>query len=190
MQGACASLTVRFRTLKPLAFYEYCRFDTSAFFSGIKRGPTSVIFLQTRIQYYLVSGSYLYTNVPNSIGTAVYTRVPVVCDSHILRGGACAFENLGTIQGIPSELQYYYHLSCSTTCITSAPWTRKMPSRSPCPKAAEARGREPAAAGHGDCGAILLFGGRCCLTAGATTDHSQDASRLRHPGTGTSTKVQ
>ena len=48
-------------------------------------------------------------------------------------------------------------LLCSTTCITSAPWTRKMPSRSPCPKAAEAKaeGREPAAAGHGDRGAIL-----------------------------------
>ena len=28
-----------------------------------------------------------------------------------------------------------------TTCITSAPWTRKMPSRSPCPEAVEARGR-------------------------------------------------
>ena len=25
------------------------------------------------------------------------------------------------------------------------------------------------------------FGGRCCLTAGATTDHSPDAWRLRHP---------
>ena len=35
-------------------------------------------------------------------------------------------------------------LLCSTTCITSAPWTRKMPSRYPCPKAAEARGQRPA----------------------------------------------
>ena len=31
-------------------------------------------------------------------------------------------------------------LSCSTTCITSAPWTRKMPGRSPCSKVAESRG--------------------------------------------------
>jgi hypothetical protein len=27
----------------------------------------------------------------------------------------------------------------------------------------------------------IHFGGRCCLTAGATMDHSPDASRLRHP---------
>ena len=34
---------------------------------------------------------------------------------------------------------------CSPTCITSAPWTRKMPGRSLCPKAAEARGRRQGA---------------------------------------------
>ena len=39
-------------------------------------------------------------------------------------------------------------LLCSTTCTTSDPWTRKMPSRSPCPK--RGRSREPATAGHGD----------------------------------------
>ena len=72
-------------------------------------------------------------------------------------------------------------LLCSTTCITSAPWTRKMPSRS-------FNGREQ---GHLRAwGSRGHFGGRCCLTAGATTDHSPDASRLRHPGTGTSNKVQ
>ena len=63
------------------------------------------------------------------------------------------------------------------------PWTRKMPSRSPCPKAAEARGQRP---GAGRRRALRLrshLGGRCCLTAGATTDHtcSPDAWRLRHP---------
>ena len=78
-------------------------------------------------------------------------------------------------------------LLCSTTCITSAPWTRKMPSRSPCPKAAEARGRRPGAGRRRAWGSRGHFGGRCCLTAGATTDHSPDASRLRHPGTGTGT---
>jgi hypothetical protein len=46
-------------------------------------------------------------------------------------------------------------LEYSTTCITSAPWTRKMPSRPPCPKPKAAKrrplGREPAAtAGHRD----------------------------------------
>ena len=35
-------------------------------------------------------------------------------------------------------------LLCRTTCITSVSWMRKMPSRSPCPKAAIARGRRPA----------------------------------------------
>ena len=77
---------------------------------------------------------------------------------------------------------------CNTTCITSAPWTRKMPSRSPCPKAAEARGRRPGAGHRRAWGSRGHFGGRCCLTAEATTDHSPDASRLRHPGT--SNKVQ
>jgi hypothetical protein len=53
-------------------------------------------------------------------------------------------------------------LLCSTTCITSAPWTRKMPSRSPSharrrPKR-EAKDREPAAAGHEDRCAILAAG--------------------------------
>ena len=81
-------------------------------------------------------------------------------------------------------------LLCSTTCITSAPWTRKMPSRSPCPKAAEASGRRPGAGRLRAWGSRGHFGERCCLTAGATTDHSPDASRLRHPGTGTINKVQ
>jgi hypothetical protein len=89
-------------------------------------------------------------------------------------------------QRVPLVLQYYKEVlqyctteNCSTDthllllccirCITSAPWTRKMPSRSPYPKRPkrEAEGWELA--------------GRCCLTAGATTDHSPDASRLWHP---------
>ena len=41
-------------------------------------------------------------------------------------------------------LELQLHL-CSPTCITSAPWTRKMPGRSLCPKAAEARGRRQGA---------------------------------------------
>jgi len=102
-----------------------------------------------------------------------------------------------TLGGVPATIfrQYtgdYFRtavlLSCSTTCITSAPFTRKMPSRSPCPKAAEARGRRPGAGRRRAWGSRGHFGGRCCLTAGATTDHSPDASRLRHPGT--SNKVQ
>jgi hypothetical protein len=75
-------------------------------------------------------------------------------------------------------------LVCSPTCITSAPWTHKMPSRSPCPKAAEAKvekGRRPGAGRRRAWGSRGHFGGRCCLTAGATTDHSPDAWRLRHP---------
>jgi hypothetical protein len=76
-------------------------------------------------------------------------------------------------------------LLCSTTCITSPPWTNKMPIRSPCPKAAEARGRRQGAGRRRAWGSRGHFGGRCCLTAVATTDHSPDASRLRHPGTGT-----
>jgi hypothetical protein len=74
-------------------------------------------------------------------------------------------------------------LLCSTTCITSAPWTREMPSRPPCPKAADARRRRPGAGHLRAWGSRGYFGGRCCLTAEATTDHSPDASRLRHPGT-------
>ena len=31
-------VTRKSRTLEPLAFDEYCRFDTSSFFWGIKRG--------------------------------------------------------------------------------------------------------------------------------------------------------
>ena len=81
---------------------------------------------------------------------------------------------------LPTLLELQLHL-CSPTCITSAPWTRKMPSRSPCPKAAEARGRRPGAGRLRAWGSRGHFGGRCCLTAGATTDHSPDASRLRHP---------
>jgi hypothetical protein len=83
-------------------------------------------------------------------------------------------------------------LLCSTTCITSAPRTRKMPRRSPaCPTAAEARGRRPEAGRRRAWGSRGHFGGCCCcLTAGATTDHSLDASRLWHPGTRTSNKVQ
>jgi hypothetical protein len=73
-----------------------------------------------------------------------------------------------------SIMQYnMYHLS--------APWTRKMPSRSPCPKVTEARGRRPGADHRRAYGSRGYFGGRCCLTAGATTDHSPNASRLRHP---------
>ena len=49
----------------------------------------------------------------------------------------------------------------------------------------KARSRPPQGMAWGSRG---HFGGRCCLTAGATTDHSPDASRLRHPGT--SNKVQ
>jgi hypothetical protein len=95
--------------------------------------------------------------------------------------GLCS-KNLGTIQGIPSELQYYYH---ARQHVTSAPWKRKMPSRSPCPKAAEAIGRRPGAGRRRVWESRGHFGRRCCLTAGATTDHSLDAPRLRHPCTGT-----
>ena len=48
--------------------------------------------------------------------------------------------------------------------ITSAPWTRKMPSRSPaCPKAAGARGQRPGAGRLRAWGSRGHFGGRCCL---------------------------
>jgi hypothetical protein len=63
---------------------------------------------------------------------------------------------LGDIQGITSELQYYYH---AVQYVLQAP-----PGRAKCPgdpharrrPKREAEGREPAAAGHGDRGAILV----------------------------------
>ena len=88
------------------------------------------------------------------------------------------------------HIYYYYYCSMQYNMYHKRPWTRKMPSRSPCPKAAEARGRRPGAGRRRAWGSRGHFGGRCCLTAGATTDHSPDASRLRHPVTGTSNKVQ
>ena len=64
---------------------------------------------------------------------------------------------LGNIQGITSELQYYYH-AVDLQHVSQAP-----PGRAKCPAdpharrrpKREAEGREPAAAGHGDRGAIL-----------------------------------
>jgi hypothetical protein len=38
MGGTVFLAAAKSRTLKPLAFDEYCRFDTSAFFWGIERG--------------------------------------------------------------------------------------------------------------------------------------------------------
>ena len=80
-------------------------------------------------------------------------------------------------QGIPSELQYYYH---AVQHVSQAP-----PGRAKCPadpharrrpkrqavKGAKRPGREQGR--HRAWGSRGHFGGRCCLTAGATTDHSQ-----------------
>jgi hypothetical protein len=63
--------------------------------------------------------------------------------------------NLGIMQEIPSELQYYYYV---VQHVSQAP-----PGRAKCPADPQARrrpkreaiGRGPAAAGHSDCGAIL-----------------------------------
>ena len=82
---------------------------------------------------------------------------------------------------VPVPVLTHLLLLCSTTCFTSAPWTRKMPSRSPCPNAAEAQAVRPGAGRRRAWVSRGHFGGRCCLTAGATTNHSPDASRLRHP---------
>ena len=84
--------------------------------------------------------------------------------------------------------QYYYY---AVQHVSQAP-----PGRAKCPAdpharrrpKRHARGRRPGAGRRRAWGSRGHFGGRCCLTAGATTDHSPDASRLRHPGT--SNKVQ
>jgi hypothetical protein len=80
-------------------------------------------------------------------------------------------------------------LSCSTTCITSTPWTRKMPGRSPADpqpipsrSPAEARGRRPGAGRRRAWESRGHFGGRCCLTAGPTTDQPIIAKMLRACG--------
>jgi hypothetical protein len=96
-----------------------------------------------------------------------------------LFGTACAIQGsvakcYSTHFLLPPLLELQLHL-CSPTCITSVPWTLKMPSRSPCPKAAEAKGRRPGAGRLRACGSRGHFGGRCCPTAAAKTDHSQDA---------------
>jgi hypothetical protein len=77
------------------------------------------------------------------------------------------------------------------SAITSAPWARKMPSRSPAmPEGGRSERPEAGSRPPQGTGIAGHFGGRCCFTAGSTTDHSPDASRLRYPGTGTSNKVQ
>jgi hypothetical protein len=127
-----------------------------------------------------------YSSVHRGTAVDIYCSIRRVGGSVWLRGSLRLF--LSNIQGITSELQYYYH---AVQHVSQAPPTgrAKMPSRSPCPTAAEARGRRPGAGRRRAWGSWGHFGGRCCLTAGATTDHSPDASRLCHPGTSLEAQV-
>ena len=75
--------------------------------------------------------------------------------------------------------------NCSVQHVSQAPapLDAQNAQPTPCPKAAEARGQRPGAGRRRALGLWRHLGGRCCLTAGATTDHtcSPDAWRLRHP---------
>jgi hypothetical protein len=94
---------------------------------------------------------------------------------------SCSTCTCTTATHVPVPVLTHLLLLYHTTCFTSTLWTRKMPRRPPGPRAADATavrrgaGRRKAWESRGH------FGGRCCLTAGATTDHSPNASRLRHP---------
>ena len=75
--------------------------------------------------------------------------------------------------------------NCSVQHVSQAPAPLDAQNAQPIPipKAAEARGQRPGAGRRRALGLQGHLDGRCCLTAGATTDHtcSPDAWRLRHP---------
>jgi hypothetical protein len=118
------------------------------------------------------------------------------CILHI-RQGAKFRDLVYCIEGVPSSttvLLMYLEVLCfvgdcneehvcyllfGTPRITSAPWKRKMPGRSACPKAAEAKAVRPGADRRRTCGSRGHFVGRYCLTAAATTDHSPNLAFVR-----------
>ena len=65
-----------------------------------------------------------------------------------------------------------------------------MTSRFACPKAAEAKVVRPGAGRCRACGSRSHFGRRCCLTAGATTDHSPNLAFVRRHSARPETAVQ
>ena len=65
-----------------------------------------------------------------------------------------------------------------------------MTGRFACPKAAEAKVVRPGAGRCRACGSRSHFGRRCCLTAGATTDHSPNLAFVRRHSARPETAVQ